>query len=135
MSRLRVWLLRAAGFIRGRGANRDLDDELQFHLDMMEEQLRRSGLPPDEARREARLRLGGVTQVRETYADQRTLPRLESWIQDTRFAVRMPVAVVSTSKRLAGSNVTCRANKQSPISMPFAGSCGATIRPTIHLER
>ena len=89
MSRLRVWLVRVVGFIRGRGANRDLDDELQFHLEMTEQQLRRSGMPAGEARRAARLRLGGVTQISEAYAEQRTLPRLESWIKDTRFAVRM----------------------------------------------
>jgi putative ABC transport system permease protein len=89
MSRLRVWRLRVAGFLRGRGANRDLDDELRFHLEMTEQQLRRSGAPPDEARREARLKLGGVTQISEAYADEQTLPRLESWMQDTKFAVRM----------------------------------------------
>jgi len=89
MSGVRLWLSRVAGFILGRGADRDLNDELQFHLEMTEQQLRKSGMQPNAAQREARLRLGGLTQIGEAYADQRTLPRLESWIQDTKFGIRM----------------------------------------------
>lgn len=89
MSLVRAWLSRLAGFIRRRGADRDLDDELQFHLEMAEQQLKRSGMRADDARRQARLQLGGVTQTADAYADQRTLPRLESWVQDTRYAIRM----------------------------------------------
>jgi putative ABC transport system permease protein len=89
MSRLREWRARAGGFIRRRSAEPDLDDELRFHLAMSEEQLRKSGMRPDDAAREARLRLGGLTQISESYGDQRTLPRLESWVQDGRFAIRM----------------------------------------------
>jgi putative ABC transport system permease protein len=93
MSWFREMLARFAGFIarHGRGRDREnaLQDELRFHLDMMAEQLERGGLAPDEARREARMRLGGVTQVREAYAEQRTLPVLESLIQDARYGIRM----------------------------------------------
>jgi putative ABC transport system permease protein len=89
MSELRLWLSRVAGFLGIRRAKRDLEDEMKFHLEMTEQELRRRGMRPDDARREARLMLGGVTQISEAYAEQRTLPRLESWIQDTRLAVRM----------------------------------------------
>jgi putative ABC transport system permease protein len=92
MSWLREWVTRATGFVRQRGHNgdrRDVNDELQFHLDMMEQQLRRQGMESDDARREARTRLGGVTQVSEACAEQRTLPRLESLLQDARFGIRM----------------------------------------------
>jgi putative ABC transport system permease protein len=89
MSRGREWLSRTFGFVRRRGADRELDDELRFHLAMTEEQLRKGGMQPDDARREARLRLGGHAQISEAYADQRTLPRLESWVQDIRFGIRM----------------------------------------------
>ena len=92
MSWLRECLTRATGLVRGRGHDRDrrdLGDELQFHLDMMEQQLRRQGMEPDDARREARTRLGGVAQVSEAYADQRTLPALESFFQDARYGIRM----------------------------------------------
>ena len=92
MSWLRERVTRLLGFVRRRGQDtdrRDLNDELQFHLDMMERQLRREGMTPDDAHREARTRLGGVTQVSEAYAEQKTLPRLESLLQDGRFGIRM----------------------------------------------
>jgi putative ABC transport system permease protein len=85
---LRELLSRAAGFARRRRRDRDLQDELQFHLEMTEQQLRRQGMSREDARREARIRLGGVTQVSEAYSDQRTLPALESLLQDARYGVR-----------------------------------------------
>ena len=90
MSRLREWSSRAAAFVR-RGRSRDaedLNDELQFHLSMTEEQLRRDGMSADAARREARVRVGGLTQVAEAYRDQRGLPIAETLLQDLRYAVR-----------------------------------------------
>ena len=77
--RLRELVSRATGFVRLRGHTRDrrdLNDELQFHLDMMEQQLTRRGMKPGDAHREAWTRLGGVTQVSEAYTEQRTLPRI-----------------------------------------------------------
>ena len=92
MSWLREWLARAAGFLRSSdGDRRDLNDELQFHLEMEEQQLRRQGMKPKDAHREARTRLGGLSQVSEAYAAQRTLPALESYLRDARYGVRMLV--------------------------------------------
>ena len=90
MSRLREWSSRLTGFIlRGRLHDAaDLDDELQFHLAMTEEQLRNTGMDADDARREARVRVGGLTQVAEAYRDQRGLPLAETVLQDFRYAVR-----------------------------------------------
>ena len=42
-----------------------LDDELAFHLEQQTAKLMRAGVPEVEARRQARLKLGGVQQVRE----------------------------------------------------------------------
>jgi len=92
VSRFREFVSRLTGFARRRGRDRELNglhDELQFHLDMTEQQLRGEGMSPGAARREARNRLGGVTQVAEAYAEQRTLPRLESLLQDARYGIRM----------------------------------------------
>ncbi len=90
MSRLREWSSRLTGFIlRGRVHDAaDLDAELQFHLAMTEEQLRNTGMDADDARREARVRVGGLTQVAEAYRDQRGLPLAETVLQDFRYAVR-----------------------------------------------
>jgi putative ABC transport system permease protein len=92
VSALRELAVRVRAFLT-RARHRDaglpgLNDELAFHLEMLEQQLRRQGRSPDDARREARLQLGGTTQIAEAYGDQRTLPILESVLQDARYAVR-----------------------------------------------
>ncbi|MBV9072280.1 MAG: ABC transporter permease [Acidobacteria bacterium] len=48
----------------------------------------RSGLAPEEARRRALHKLGGVEKVTEAYREQRGLPFLETLAQDVRFAFR-----------------------------------------------
>jgi putative ABC transport system permease protein len=90
MGNLRAALLRAWGFVTRRGGLReaDLQTELQFHTDMLASDLRRQGMTPGDAAREARLRLGGPTQVVEAYGDQRSIPAAESLLQDVRYAVR-----------------------------------------------
>ena len=46
-------------------------------------------MKPKDAHREARTRLGGLSQVSEDYAAQRTLPALESYLRDARYGLRM----------------------------------------------
>jgi putative ABC transport system permease protein len=88
MSRLRAAAARLAGFLRRRGADADLRDEMAFHLEMMAQQLRRQGLDEASARREARARFGGSAQIEEAYRDQRSLPWAETLVQDLRYGVR-----------------------------------------------
>jgi hypothetical protein len=69
------WIRRQAGtFRRGRG-DHEIEQELQGHLALAEEELRRRGIPPDAAAREARLRFGGFAQTMEIVRDQRGIPR------------------------------------------------------------
>ena len=51
--------------------NRDdqLDRELQFHIDQHAAELMRRGIAPEEARRQARLEIGGLEQVKELCRD------------------------------------------------------------------
>ena len=58
-----------------------LDRELQYHIDRRVSDLMQSGLPEREARRQATLELGGLTQVREEVRDV----WLTRWLRD--FAV------------------------------------------------
>jgi hypothetical protein len=86
-----LWLrLRA---ILGYGATeRDLDDELRFHVERQIEKLVGSGVPRNEAERRARLEFGGVEQVKEEYRDARGLSAFESLVeysQEVRRAARM----------------------------------------------
>ena len=48
----------------------------------------RRGMPPDEARRQALLASGGLTQAAEAVRDQRGLPWLESIAADLKYALR-----------------------------------------------
>jgi MacB-like periplasmic core domain len=65
-----------------------LEKELSFHLEQHASQLMARGRAPDEARREARLALGGPEQVKEKCRDVRGARWLEDLLQDTRYALR-----------------------------------------------
>ena len=74
----------------GLGAEeQEFDEELRGHLAMLAEENIRRGMSTDEARRAARIRLGGMTQLRETNRELQGLPFLETLIQDVRYALRM----------------------------------------------
>ena len=45
---------------------RGLDEEIRFHLDRQTEQYVRAGIAPDEARRQARIKFGGLQSARES---------------------------------------------------------------------
>jgi predicted permease len=85
---LRRFWYRLRAFI-GRGADdRDLDRELASHLQLIEDEYVRRGLRQDEARRAARLALGGVDQTRELHRHTRSFAGLEDLRRDLRHAVR-----------------------------------------------
>ncbi len=67
---------------------RGLDRELQYHLERRVSDLMQSGLAEPEARRQARLELGGVTQVREEVRDVWLTRWLQDFVHDLRFAAR-----------------------------------------------
>jgi predicted permease len=68
---------------------RELHDELNFHLQLHIDDYLHQGLTPPEARRQALLKLGGLEQTKEQIRDQRSLPIVESLLQDLRFAFRL----------------------------------------------
>ena len=67
---------------------RDLDDELRAYLDQLTEEKRAAGMGVIEARRAARIELGGVEQVKEEVRQVRTGQMLEQFLQDLRYGVR-----------------------------------------------
>ncbi len=72
-----------------RRLERELDAELRFHLEQHTRDLVASGVDPAEARRQARLALGGVEQVKEAARDVRGTRWLDDLAADTRYALRM----------------------------------------------
>jgi hypothetical protein len=75
--------------LRGRRAEDEFQDELASHIAMHTEDGVRAGLNPEEARRRALIRLGGMEQTQQAYRERRTLPWIEELLQDVRFGVRM----------------------------------------------
>ncbi len=66
----------------------DLDRELRYHLDRRVNDLEKSGLTIDEARRQASLELGRVTQIQEEVRDVWLTRWLRDFAYDLRFAAR-----------------------------------------------
>jgi predicted permease len=82
-----IWL-RLGAVLRRRKLDRDLDEELSFHIAMREQKLRESGLSADEARQAARRRFGNVTLAKEETRDLWLFRWLESLWFDLRYAAR-----------------------------------------------
>src|SRR5690242_3937016 len=74
-------------FRRGR-LESGLDRELQYHFDRRIADFLASGLSEQEARRRARLELGGMTQVREEVRDVWLTRWLRDLIGDLRYSAR-----------------------------------------------
>jgi predicted permease len=87
--RLREIWARLAGFVRGRQPDGDLDEELAAHAELAADDYMRRGMSRDEALRLAAMKLGSRLAARERAGDQRSLPWMESWMADVRYAVRM----------------------------------------------
>jgi predicted permease len=89
MRPLLAFVKRAASFFRSDRSNLDLRAELEGHLRMHIEDNLRAGMSPQEARRQALLKLGGLEQTKQLYRERRSLPMFETLLQDLKFAVRM----------------------------------------------
>lgn len=88
MRTLRAFLIRLRANFTAQKIEDDFDAELQSHLDQHIDEGLRSGLSKAEARRQALLCIGGAEQVRQAYRDRATLPLLESFKGDLRYALR-----------------------------------------------
>ena len=67
---------------------RELDLELQFHIDMLTAQQARAGLPPAEARRAAQQAFGTVAGIKDDVRDVWLGRRIDAAVEDVRYGVR-----------------------------------------------
>ena len=74
--------------VRRRTIEDQLEKELRFHLEEHAADLEARGYSPEEAKRQARLALGGPQQVKESCRDARGTRWLEDLWQDLRYALR-----------------------------------------------
>jgi hypothetical protein len=83
------WISRIANVFRSKSVARDLEDELQFHLDQRANDLVGEGMPRGEAEFLARRQLSNSLQLRELSHDIKSATWLESLLRDCRFGFRM----------------------------------------------
>jgi predicted permease len=74
-------------FRRGR-VEREMDEELRFHLEHKIEEGIAEGLAPDEARARAMRAMGGLDQRKEEIRDARGIHWLTDFVDDVRYALR-----------------------------------------------
>ncbi len=85
---LRRAAARMGAFFDKAPMDRDLDDEVKTHLELAVEENLNKGMPWEEARRQALVRFGGVTQAKEQQRASRGLPWLDVLLQDLRYTWR-----------------------------------------------
>src|SRR5687768_13068840 len=89
MRRLRELILRFGGLFSKQRKDQELDDEIESHLQMHIEDNVRLGMTPEEARRRAMIKFGGIESTKEVCREQRGFPWVETCLQDLRYAARM----------------------------------------------
>ena len=81
---------RLRAIFRRRSVERELDDELRFHVERITQKYVRRGHAPGEAARLASLEVGGVEQVKEQCRDARGVGLWEQTVRNLRLA--LPIA-------------------------------------------
>jgi predicted permease len=83
------WLSRLTNVFRSSHVDRDLDDELLFHIEARTEEFVRRGMTREEASHAARQDLGAVERVKEECRDAGISQLLETTLQDVRYGLRV----------------------------------------------
>src|SRR5690348_3589941 len=83
------WIHRLAASLRKHPLEDDLDDELQFHIEMRTREFIASGMTPEDARHRALRLFGNQLLLKERTRDMDTIGWIETLIADVRYALRM----------------------------------------------
>ena len=81
-------MLRIRSLLRRQAVERELDDELRFHLEQQVEAYRRAGLSREEAVRRATIEFGGLDQIKEAHRDARGIGFLSHLGRDLHHGLR-----------------------------------------------
>ena len=74
--------------VRRRAVDREIDRELQFHIDRQIADHIATGLSPEEARRRTRLEFGGIQQIKEEIRETTMWTPVENLAADVRYSAR-----------------------------------------------
>ncbi|HEX2191528.1 MAG TPA: ABC transporter permease [Longimicrobiaceae bacterium] len=83
------WRKRLRALVRRDAVDREMDEELAFHMEMETQQNLRAGMSPEEARRRAALAFGGVERFKEEVRDARSLGWVSGASLDLKLGLRM----------------------------------------------
>ncbi|HEY3744123.1 MAG TPA: ABC transporter permease [Bryobacteraceae bacterium] len=86
-SLLELWN-RARAMFRKSEWDRDIDEELAAHIDLLAEDNRRRGMNAADAVRAARVAVGNLELNKEVHRDSRGLPMIDTLMQDLRYTFR-----------------------------------------------
>jgi len=86
---LRALAAKLRGFFGDRGADRELDEEIEAHLRLLAERYVRQGMSEDEAARAARRQFGNVTLLKEANREMRGIRLIDTFFQDLRYGLKM----------------------------------------------
>ncbi|HUJ50120.1 MAG TPA: ABC transporter permease [Bryobacteraceae bacterium] len=81
-------LFRIRALFRAQAVDRELDEELRFHLEHQVLKYVDSGLTREQAERRARMEFGGLAQVKQECRDARGINLLETLFRDLRYGLR-----------------------------------------------
>jgi len=82
-------LYRMRSIFRRAAMERELEEEIRFHLEHQVEKYVQSGMSRAEAERRARVEFGGVEQVKEDTRDVRGVSLLEMIVRDAQYGIRV----------------------------------------------
>lgn len=80
-------LFRLRALFRRSAVERELDEELRFHVEEQVEKYTQSGLTHEEAMRRTRLEFGGLDEIKENCREARGVTFIETLEQDVRYAL------------------------------------------------
>lgn len=136
-ARCRSWL---SGLFRRDRVERDMDEELRFHMDAYASDLIARGVSRAEAQRRARAEFGSLERAKDECRDARGISIVSSFVQDVRYGVRTwrrnPAFTVTAILTLAlgiGANATIFSWVRTILLNPLPGASGADRIMTIEM--
>ncbi|MEJ7617867.1 MAG: ABC transporter permease [Pyrinomonadaceae bacterium] len=123
---LREFFYRIGALFHRSKLDREMDEEMQYHLERETEENLRRGMNPEDARRSALRSFGGVLKAKEQSRDERGLRPLEDIWMDLRYGVRslrknpgFTLTAVLTLALCLGANLTIFAVVDSILLRPL----------------